>query len=129
MDWDIFDAATAERVASFHLPFWIEGFAARDSDRPWLDANDSAWVSNPDADTVWEVDSHTGNVVAKIPVGDVPAGVARSDGAVWVANSGDGTVSRIDPASKRVVATIEVGGSPQSVAVGEGGVWVSVHPS
>jgi YVTN family beta-propeller protein len=129
LDVVIFDAGTAKRVAGFHLPFWIGGWDAWDSNRPWADGDTNGWFSNPDADTVWEIDSHTGRVLAKIAVGDKPTGVARSDGAVWVANSADGTVSRIDPASGKVVATIEVGGSPQSIAVGEGGVWVSVYPS
>jgi YVTN family beta-propeller protein len=128
--WDmvISDMATGKRVASFHLPFDFAGWDAWDSSRPWADGNTNGWFANPEADTVWEVDSHTGDVVAKISVGHDPGGVLRSDGAVWVANSGDGTVSRIDPATGEVVATIEVGGSPQSVQVGEGGVWVSVYP-
>jgi YVTN family beta-propeller protein len=129
MDWVNFDAATGERVANFSLPFAIGGRDWWDSNRPWADGNTNLWVSNYDTDTVWEIDSHTGHLVATIPVGHTPKGVARSQGAVWVANSGDGTVSRIDPATGEVVATIEVGGSPQSVAVGEVGVWVSVYPA
>jgi YVTN family beta-propeller protein len=127
----VYDLATADLLAEFRLPFYIAGFAARESgpDYPSPDGNTSAWVSNSDGDSVWQLDPLRNRVARKIRVGRDPTGVALSDGAVWVANSGDGTVSRIDPASGRVVETIEVGGSPQSIAVGEGGVWVTVYPT
>jgi YVTN family beta-propeller protein len=125
----VFDLATAGRIADFRLPFAIGGFEARESPAGEPDGNTSGWVSNPEGDTVWRLDPFTGEVVARIPVGDAPTGIALGDGAVWVANSGDGTVSRIDPASETVVETITVGGHPQSIAVGEDGVWVTVYPA
>jgi len=64
-------------------------------------------------------------VVATVPVGDDPGGIAAGAGAIWVANYGDGTVSRIDPETNSAVATIDTGSTPLDVAVGAGAVWVS----
>ena len=65
-------------------------------------------------------------MIASIPVGRSPAGIAVGAGSVWVANSGDGTVSHVDPRSDRVVARIPVGGSPQALTVADGRAWVTV---
>jgi YVTN family beta-propeller protein len=128
-EFAVYELASARLVADFALPFDVGGFDARESPTGEPDGNTSGWVSNPEDDTVWQLDPFTNEVVKKIRVGHIPTGIALGNGAVWVANSGDGTVSRIDPASGVVVDTIEVGGSPQSVAVGEGGVWVTVYPA
>jgi YVTN family beta-propeller protein len=74
-------------------------------------------------DAVWRIDPGTGRVLAKIPTGKGPTGVAIGEGSVWVANSRSNTVSRIDPVTNRA-ASIKVGKSPVDVAVGTGGVWV-----
>jgi hypothetical protein len=71
-------------------------------------------------------------VVATIPTGGFPYGMAFGAGALWVA--GGDAVRRVDPDGNRVVATIPVGttGSGQSgmgpsgVAVGAGAVWAPV---
>ena len=68
----------------------------------------------------------TNAVIATIPVGHEPFGIAAGDGAVWVANRTDFTVSRIDPRTNRVVATIRIGNRPQGIAAGQGAVWVAV---
>lgn len=76
--------------------------------------------------TVSRIDPGTNAIVATIPVGREPFGIAAGDGAVWVANRTDFTVSRIDPRTNRVVATIPIGNRPQGIAVGDGAVWVTV---
>jgi YVTN family beta-propeller protein len=76
--------------------------------------------------TVSRIDPATNAVVATIPVGHDPFGIAADDGAVWVANRTGFTVSRIDPRTNRVVATIRIGNRPQGIAVGAGAVWVAV---
>jgi YVTN family beta-propeller protein len=68
---------------------------------------------------------HSGRLVARIPVGGAPAGIALGEGSVWVTNNLDDTVSRIDPRTNRVAATIRVGGGPAGLSVGEGAVWVA----
>src|ERR1700693_5701219 len=58
-------------------------------------------------------------VVAIIPVGTLPTGVAITPDAahLYVANAVDNTVSVIDTATNTVVATIAVGTGPTPVAV------------
>ena len=65
------------------------------------------------------IDTATNTVIATIPVGDNPFGVAVSpDGSkVYVANSNSHTVSVIATATDTVTATIPVGNIPLGVAV------------
>jgi len=88
-----------------------------------------AYVSNNGSDTVTVVDTATNTVIAVIPVGDRPRGLAvTADGArVFVANEGDNNVSVISTASNTVVATVPVGRAPRSVAIAPAGwgAWVS----
>jgi YVTN family beta-propeller protein len=65
-------------------------------------------------------------VVATIPVGRAPSGLAVGAGAVWVSRGSDGAVVRIDPATNRVVATIPVGPAPGAMTVAGGVLWVSL---
>jgi YVTN family beta-propeller protein len=90
------------------------------------------------------IDTATNMVVATVPVGNVPSGVAITpDGThVYVANSNPGTlgtpgtpgtpgtVSVIAAASNTVVATVGVGANPSGVAVTPDGTHVYVtNPS
>jgi YVTN family beta-propeller protein len=81
----------------------------------------SAYIPNSGSDNVSVIDTATNTVVATIPVGSEPIGVAVSpDGSkVYVTNSnlGPGSVSVIDTATNTVVATIPVGSEPIGVAV------------
>jgi YVTN family beta-propeller protein len=65
------------------------------------------------------IDTATNTVVATIPVGSGPIGVAiRPDGArVYVTNDNSDTVSVIDTTTNTVVATIPVGSGPVAVAI------------
>ena len=66
------------------------------------------YVSNREAQSVSVVDAVDNTVVATIPVGADPEGVAVSpDGSmVFVANAGSDTITVIDPATRQVAATI-----------------------
>jgi YVTN family beta-propeller protein len=77
--------------------------------------------------TVSRIDPETNAVVATIPVGHEPFGIAADGGAVWVANRTDFTVSRIDPRTNAVTVTIALGNRPAGVAAGDGAVWVTVE--
>jgi YVTN family beta-propeller protein len=74
--------------------------------------------SNLPASAVSVIDSASNTLVATIPVGQFPNGVAITpDGNhAYVANQGDHTVSVIDTARNKVVATISVGVAPVGVA-------------
>jgi YVTN family beta-propeller protein len=64
-------------------------------------------------------------VVATIPVGDGPDGIAADGKNVFVTHAKDGTLLRIDADKDAVVGDpIPVGNSPDQVAAGKGTLWV-----
>lgn len=69
--------------------------------------------------SVGVVDLPSRTVVARVPVGEQPAGIAveRYGRHAWVANSGAGTVSVVDVAARTVVETVPVGDTPVAVTV------------
>src|SRR2546422_84433 len=91
-----------------------------------------AYITNFNDNTVSVIDTDTNRVMATVPVGSFPNGVAGTpDGArVYVANQGDGTVSVIDTAridtASNGVETVTVGGGPVGVAVTPDGAHVYV---
>ena len=82
-------------------------------------------VTNAGGSSVSRIDPRTTAVVAKIPVGNGPSGIATGAGAVWVVNSLDATVSRIDPETNTVVQRIDVGNEPAGIAYTPCFVWVA----
>jgi YVTN family beta-propeller protein len=84
--------------------------------------DDSAAPVGAGPNTVGVIDSKTNRLVARIPVGEHPVGIAYRGGDVWVANTNDNTVSRIDPETRRV-KTIGLGASPTDVVFAGGNVW------
>jgi YVTN family beta-propeller protein len=88
-----------------------------------------AYVTAWGSDTVFAIDLPTSAVVATVPVGDFPRGVAVTpDGTrVYASNQIDDTVSVIDTATSTVVATVPVGDSPYGIRVNPSGseVWVA----
>jgi len=87
-----------------------------------------AYISNSESNNVSVIDTTTDTVIATVPVGKDPLGVAVSpDGRrVYVANYLDNTVSVIDTATNTVKATLNVGRSPNGVAVNPQGTKVYV---
>ena len=79
-------------------------------------------VAKPDSLAV--IDPSRNRLVAAVPVGSTPRGVAVG-GSVWVANSADGTVSQVDPHTLEVVRTVGIGAQATDIATGLGGVWVA----
>ncbi|HLM24430.1 MAG TPA: YncE family protein, partial [Pyrinomonadaceae bacterium] len=86
-----------------------------------------AYVTNTQCGTVAVIDTVTNTVVATVPVGIGPFGVAITpDGMrAYVANLG-GTVSVIDTVTNTVIATVPVGDSPRGVAITPDGARVYV---
>ncbi len=78
--------------------------------------------------TVSVINSVTNTVVATIPVGALPQGVAITPNGqfVYVTNQNSGTMSKIDTSSNTVIATIPVGSSPKGVTVSPDGNSVFV---
>jgi YVTN family beta-propeller protein len=86
----------------------------------WTDGS-KVYVANSGivSSSVSVIGTGTNNVVATVPVGHSPFGVAVTpDGSkVYVANFGDGTVSAIATASNTVIATIGVGAAPTAFGI------------
>jgi len=82
-------------------------------------AADLAYVTNADSNTVSVIARSTNTVVATVPVGGDPNGVAITpDGAfAYVANRAAESVSVIDTSTNMEVATLAVGFGPIGVAI------------
>ena len=78
-----------------------------------------AYITNVDSNTVSVIDTATNTVIATVPVGMKPSGVAVSpDGSkVYVTNGYSNSVSVIDTATNTVTATVPVGSIPLGIAV------------
>lgn len=71
------------------------------------------------------VDPQGNRVVAVIPIGGTPRGVAVGAHSVWTANAGEGTVSEIDPKTLHVVQTIGLGKAATALVEAFGELWVA----
>ena len=119
------DLATSAVTGQAPLNWMEYGYVATGVGSVWQ----TDWANN----VLVRIDPVSGKVLASIPVGSAPAGVAVAAGSVWVADEHDEAVTRVDPKTNRVVATIPVGpagtdpsAGPQIMTAGPGGVWVSV---
>jgi YVTN family beta-propeller protein len=87
-----------------------------------------AYITNTVDGTVSVIDTGSNTVIATIPVGDLPWGVAATpDGRrVYIGNGISSDVSVIDGLSFNVVATVAVGGRANGVAISPDGTTVYV---
>ena len=87
-------------------------------------ASPFAYVANSSSNTVSVIETATNTVVATVPVGDHPTGVASTpDGAfVYVTNQG-GTVSVIETATNTVAATVPIGPFSTDIAITPDGAF------
>ena len=78
-----------------------------------------AYVTNFGSNSLSVLDTLGNTVVATVPVGPGPQGVALNPALnrAYVANNGDGTLSVIDITSNAPVASVPVGAGPWGVAV------------
>ncbi|AKB28648.1 cell surface protein [Methanosarcina siciliae T4/M] len=91
-------------------------------------ASPFAYITNEGSNSISVIDVSTNKVVATIPVGSNPVGVAiNPDGTkVYVANDHSNDISVIDTATNAVIATVSAGSSPQGIAVSPDGKTVYV---
>src|SRR3989442_9346749 len=82
-----------------------------------------AYIANSNSNTVSVIDVATNIVVATVPVGHGPSGVAANvpGTRVYVLNELDNTVSVIDAGTRAVIATVAVGPVDGDAAVLAGG--------
>jgi YVTN family beta-propeller protein len=87
-----------------------------------------AYISESGGSTVAVFDAASNRVVATIPVGRGPRGVAVNlqGTRAYVGNSGDSTLSVIDTAANRVIATLGGIAAPEGIAVNRAGTRVYV---
>jgi YVTN family beta-propeller protein len=71
------------------------------------------------------IDPMTNTIVAEIPIGARPSGIAAGDGSIWVGNRDDNTLLRIDPRSRKVIRTIGLSVEPRQIAIAAQSVWVA----
>ena len=102
--------------------------------------DDDVWVANSGSASVTRL-TNAGAIVAIIPVGNTPTGVAvDAAGKVWVTNLGSDSATRIDPATNTVDLTVALGpgAGPYnysdmtgSILIGapDSGTWTLVHDS
>ena len=93
-------------------------------------AQTRAYVANFVTNDVSVIDAVTHAVVATVPVGSGPTGVAVTpDGSfIYVTNGNDNNVSVISAATNTVVATVPVGTFPTGIAITPTGAFAYVTP-
>lgn len=72
----------------------------------------SIWVSNRSAKALLRLDPKDASIVATIPIGPLPSGLAVLPSGVWVTDDSDGKLRRIDPATNKVATTVAAAGAP-----------------
>jgi DNA-binding beta-propeller fold protein YncE len=86
----------------------------------------SLWLTDVNDNSLLRLSMQTGEVEARIPVGNSPIGVVVTADALWVANYSDATVTRVDPVTEEAVGQpVILGGRPGGIAAGEGYIWVT----
>ena len=108
------DAATGEPIGR---PKGLEG----DGEQVSIDFEGDVWVAVGTGDGAPGHVMHyapNGKLVAKIPAGDEPRGIAIGERYAWAANINSGTVTQIDIAENSVVRDVAVGAGPARAIAG-----------
>jgi hypothetical protein len=85
---------------------------------------DTVWVFNNSANSVWTIDARTGRLGERLRVqGDIDGAVATEE-ALWTFDADDGQVLRIEGRTGEIQSA-RVGPHPSNIAAGLGAVWVS----
>ena len=71
------------------------------------------------------IDARTSELVADLPVDELPTPITAGSGSIWVGSDRDQILTRIDPATRSVVGTIPFGHPIDALAVAEGSLWVA----
>src|SRR5580658_5347822 len=86
-----------------------------------------AYVPNEKSGTLSLIDTADDHVIAEIPVGKTPRGIAASpDGKkLYVSDQPNSALVVVDLASRTVAGSIALGESPEGVAASPDGKWVA----
>ncbi len=115
-------------LALFFLIIFVPAFASISQAAVSTPEVPFAYITNEGNAVVSVIDTGANSVVATIPVGDKPSGIAVniSGSHVYVANSNSNNISVIATKTNRVVATIPVGSGPSGIAVNPAETYVYV---
>lgn len=100
--------------------------AVPDNPNGMILAHGSLWVASRHGNLVYRLDPASGQVIAKVSVGDEPSYLVDDGHAVWVTEFGAGAMARIDAATnavEQVPLPADPAGPP---AAGAGRVWQAV---
>ncbi|MGH3077110.1 MAG: serine/threonine-protein kinase [Gaiellaceae bacterium] len=92
----------------------------------FLLARDSGGLAPVSPNSVGVIDPASNELVAEIPVGVNPEGIALDRDSAWVANSSDGTVMQIDRRVRQVSETVSIGRYPTDVRSANAVLWVAL---
>ncbi len=82
-------------------------------------------VANFGGDSVTVISGATNSVVATVPVGIGPSGIAASGGFVYVVNSGSDSMTVIDGSNNTAFATYGTGVNPQAIVIDNGAGYIA----
>ena len=114
------------RFLAFYLTMTIFSIFAFGNQNVLYAVSTKAYIPNYNSHDVSVIDLDSDTVIATIPVGNNPFGVAVSEikNRVYVTNAHDKTISVIDAALETVVDTIPVDNTPTGIAVNPAGTRV-----
>jgi outer membrane protein assembly factor BamB len=126
------DGATGSQKASLQLAdtpiFRLRdaGFLAVADGTAWMTVPVVGRASEPQ--TLWKIDTDSGLVAERYPIGKDPLTPLVAEGAVWVPILFDSALMRLDLATGRQ-STIEFDDFPIGVTAGAGSIWVALERS
>jgi virginiamycin B lyase len=111
-----FNASTGDVEATIALPFVGTSVLADFG---------SVWVTAASKGQLIRIDPRRNAILAALPLGGTPKGLASGEGSIWVMNEGAGVVQRVDGHTGLLTATINLGPRGADIAVGGGYVWIT----
>ena len=91
----------------------------------FYDGKGSVWIANQFTNSVSQIATSNGAMVATYPVGAGPVALASDGKNLWVANLRGNTVVKLNTANGNIVATFSVPGGPGGLAWDGSNMWVS----
>src|SRR5262249_33652730 len=91
----------------------------------WYDGKGSVWVANQFTNSLSQISTTNGAIMATYAVGKGPVALASDGKSLWVANLHDSTVMKVNTANGNITATFSVPGGPGGLAWDGASMWVS----
>jgi DNA-binding beta-propeller fold protein YncE len=137
---DLWVARDGNVVARLDGASGEEEMSLRPSDEPLFALRDagfiavvggSLWLTVPPPDArfthqLWQIDPHSGDVLARVPLGPDPVPPFVAGEYLWVVTAGDQRLTRIDIDSLETVP-VDVERFPWALAAGDGSMWIGHH--